>query len=128
MWVRNIAVPVLVFVIALVQNAGLVSESIDTVGFVKLLYALYRIILNAGVVNVMAFQSGELDKRSFWLEPRFSLTAIVSTKQPAFPVVKINHKIVINPADNRIRRKNETIFRFVQCKGSGKLLFPFNGL
>lgn len=89
---------------------------------------MYRTIQNAGIADVMPFLSGEFDKSGFGRKPGFSLTTIVGTEQRSFPVVKINHQIVIDPADQGIRREDEMIFHPIERIGCGKLFIPFDRL
>ena len=50
MRVRDIAVPVFILITAFVQDAGLITEAIDTVAGIQLFYALHRMIPASGFI------------------------------------------------------------------------------
>ena len=80
MRVRYIAVPVFVFVTALIENAGLIAQAVDAVMRIQFFHALNRIIPISGHINVMSFFFEKFQSRFIELETGGALTTIVSTE------------------------------------------------
>ena len=80
MRVRDIAVPVLIFITALIQNAGLIPKTIDAVTGIQLFYALYRMIPASGIIDIVALLFDKSNEGFRQFKTGNPLTTIVSTE------------------------------------------------
>ena len=62
MRIGNVAIPVLIFIVTLIQAACLVSKTIDTVVFIKCFDTLYGVIRAVCKIEVVPILLNQLDK------------------------------------------------------------------